>query len=277
MLVESGDALLGGNDETQAFATVKSARRVLDILELLASAPRGLSFSQVADNLALPKSSLYSLLRTLTDRHWLEVDEETRRYWIGVRAWEAGQGYHRAADLERLARPYLEEARTELDETVQLAILEGTEVLYVGKVETDRPFKLVSHVGMRLPAYATGLGKVLLAYLPPDELHRKMAGVTLEPFTERTVKDLPELEKRLAAIRRRGFGLDDGEHVRGVCCVAVPVRDKNNNVVAAMSCTIPAARLRNKMADITSIRAVLERHADKLSGALSNNLYPPGP
>lgn len=188
---------------------------------------------------------------------------------------EAGQGYHRAADLERVARPYLEAASAELDETVQLAILESVEVLYVGKVEADRPFKLVSQVGMRLPAYATGLGKVLLAHLPVEEFRTRMAGVTLEHFTERTVRDLADLEKRLAVIRRQGFGVDNGEHVTGVCCVAIPIRDRNGIVVAALSCSIPEARLRNKSADMASIRDVLERHGDKLSGALYNNMSPP--
>lgn len=75
------------HEDPHAVASVKSARRVLELLELLASAPRGLSFSELVESLALPKSSLYALLRTLTERHWLQFDDETRRYWTGVRGW----------------------------------------------------------------------------------------------------------------------------------------------------------------------------------------------
>jgi IclR family transcriptional regulator, KDG regulon repressor len=149
---------------------------------------------------------------------------------------------------------------------VQLGILAGVEVLYIAKVESDRPFRLVSRVGMRLPAWATGLGKVLLAALPREELRRRMEPVTFERFTDTTVRDLEQLERVLARIRSEGVGRDHGEYTAFVYCVAAPVRDQTGDVVAAVSCTLPEAPRKGegdkRMAD------VLVHHATELSKSL---------
>ena len=154
---------------------------------MLSANTDGLKFPQIADLLGVPKSSLHALLATLHARKWIGFDETSRTYRIGMRAWEAGQGYIKARDLALIADEHLHAARTELNETIQLGVLEGVEVLYIAKVDADRPFRLISRAGMRLPAYATGLGKVLLAYLPADELRRRMEHVKFQPFTDTTV------------------------------------------------------------------------------------------
>lgn len=258
-----------GSAEGQAdgSASVKSARRVLDILELLSANTDGLKFPQIADLLGVPKSSLHALLATLHARKWIGFDETSRTYRIGMRAWEAGQGYIKARDLALIADEHLHAARTELNETIQLGVLEGVEVLYIAKVDADRPFRLISRAGMRLPAWATGLGKVLLAYLPADELRRRMAGVEFEPFTSTTVTSLAELERILAQIRADGIGRDQGEHTPFVYCVAAPVRDVSGTVVAAMSCCLPEPPER-RPAGYPHIADVMARHAANLSKSL---------
>jgi IclR family KDG regulon transcriptional repressor len=258
-----------GSAEIQAdgSASVKSARRVLDILELLSANTDGLKFPQIADLLGVPKSSLHALLATLHARKWIGFDETSRTYRIGMRAWEAGQGYLKARDLALIADEHLHAARTELNETIQLGVLEGVEVLYIAKVDADRPFRLISRAGMRLPAWATGLGKVLLAYLPADELRRRMAGVEFEPFTSTTVTSLPQLERVLEQIRADGIGRDEGEHTPFVYCVAAPVRDVSGTVVAAMSCCLPEPPER-RPAGYPHIAEVMARHAANLSKSL---------
>src|SRR5215472_16400429 len=122
------------DNQTDGSASVKSARRVLDILELLSANADGLKFPQIADLLGVPKSSLHALLATLHARKWIGFDEAARTYRIGMRAWEAGQGYVQARDLALIADEHLHAARTELNETIQLGVLEGVEVLYIAKV-----------------------------------------------------------------------------------------------------------------------------------------------
>jgi IclR family transcriptional regulator, KDG regulon repressor len=254
--------------------SVKSARRVLDILELLAVNRDGMTFLQIADELSLAKSSLHGLLATMLDRHWIFFDPASRQYRTGVRAWEAGQGYRRAADLAVAADRHLHAAGSELGETVQLAILDGVEVVYVAKVESDQPLHLASRVGARLPAYATGLGKVLLAALPAAELQQRLEGTAIQHFTERTVRDVAELEQRLAATRADGVGIDDGEHTEGVFCVAVAVHDESGTVVAAMSCSVPQARVKDRAKELRRLSEVLRRHADDLSVSLGWHVGP---
>jgi IclR family transcriptional regulator, KDG regulon repressor len=251
-------------------ASVKSARRVLDILELLSAHADGLKFPQIASTLGVPKSSLHALLATLHARKWIGFDEASRTYRIGMRAWETGQGYVQARDLALIADQHLHAARTELNETIQLGVLEGTEVLYIAKVDADRPFRLISRAGMRLPAYATGLGKVLLAYLPPDELRRRMEHVRFQPFTDTTVTSLAELEDILDQIRADGIGRDVGEHTPFVYCVAAPVRDASGTVVAAMSCCLPEPPER-RPGGYPHLADVMGRHAASLSESLGFN------
>ncbi|WP_213450646.1 IclR family transcriptional regulator [Rhizomonospora bruguierae] len=253
------------NAAESATGGVKSARRVLDVLELLAANPDGLAFPEIGERLGLPKSSLHALLWTLVDRRWIVLDGRRRCYRIGVRVWEAGQGFQGAVNLARTAQPHLQAVRDELDETVQLAILDGLENVYIAKVEADQPLRLVSRVGMRLPAYATGLGKVLLAYLEPAELAQRLDGVRLERFTDRTAGTAEELVARLAEIRERGYGEDDGEYTPGLVCLAAPVRDHTGAVVAALSCSVPSARLDRLDIDRGHIRDAVVKHARDLS------------
>ena len=243
---------------------VKSARRVLDVLEFLARTQDGATFAEISVSLGLPKSSLHGLLWTLQQRGWITLDEKTRGYRTGIRAWEAGQGFLHSVDLIQAAGPHLHAARHELDETIQLAVLDGTEVVYVAKVEADHPLRLVSKVGVRLPAHATGLGKVLLAALPQDELTKRFKNVKFRQFTDHTVSDLRSLKLELLKIQRAGYGEDDGEYTEGVFCVAAPVWNHSGNVVAAMSCSVPKSRIA-ATGEVERMRTSICAHSMELS------------
>lgn len=246
---------------------VKSARRVLDILELLGDNIDGLTFPEISEQLGLAKSSLHALLMTLVRSGWINLESSTRSYRIGSRAWETGQAYLLARELVVAADPHLRALCHDVNETVQLGILDGVEVLYIAKVESDHPFRLKSRAGSRLPAWATGLGKVLLAALPPEELRTRMAGVTFESFTEKTVRNLTELEKVLERIRRDGTGRDDGELNPAVHCVAAPVLGQSGSVIAAISCTSPDDFSADPERDRKTVER-LKQHAVELSKTL---------
>lgn len=158
--------------------------------------------------------------------------------------------------------------RDELRETVQLAVLDGIDNIYVARVETEHELRLVSTVGSRLPAYATGIGKALLASLDNEEFHRRMAGVELRQFTERTITTMADLEAAIVEIRARGYAEDDGEYTPGIHCVAVPVFGEAGKIVAAMSCSLPNARLDTS----TESRSALLESLRSQSTLLSNEL-----
>lgn len=221
---------------------VKSAVRVLDILDALAASPDGLNFSELCRRLNLPKSSLHSLLATLADSGYVSFDPEGRAYSLGIRVWEQGQAYTRHRDLLREARRVMEDIVAAVNETVQLATLDGTENVYLAKVDCSHPLRLQSEVGRRLPAHATGLGKVLLAELPLDTLHARLDEQVLSSFTPRTVTDNSALLAELAVTRAEGFGIDDQEYTSGLRCVAVPIHERGGSVTTAISASVPVMR-----------------------------------
>lgn len=227
-------------------APVKSARRTLDILELLTAVESTLTFAEIGRALDLPVSSLSGLLHTLVSAGWLEFDPASRAYGLGLRALEAGNAYARSRTLIDRATPIMTQIRDETDETVQMAVLDGRHVVYIAKVGGRQALTLASEVGRRLPAHATGLGKVLLAGMPPSALATLFHGVELERLTDQTITDVGALVKTLTDVRRKGWGSDDGEYTVGVRCVAAPIFDQRGATVAALSITAPQVRFTPK-------------------------------
>lgn len=222
--------------------TVKSAFRALEILELLTRERRRLTFAEFEAALQYPKASLHGLLQTMTKANWLDFDGTTKGYALGIRVWETGAAYLAMVPLWTNAKPILERVRDLTTETVQLAVLDGFEALYVAKVDGMHTLRLDSAVGQRLHPYATGVGKALLASLPDPVLERWVRSAALEPYTERTITDADALMAELRKVRRQGFAIDNEERTEGVACVAVGVHDQKGACVAAISVSAPAFR-----------------------------------
>ena len=226
---------------------VKSADRTLVILELLTQHSEGLTLYEVQTMLELPKSSTYGLLMTMVNRGFLEQDPDTRRFRVGIRLWQAGQSYVAVTDLERVALPYMEALRDELNETVQLATLDGTDNVYIAKVDPDQQLRLASRVGARLPAHATGIGKALLSQLDHEELERRFADFEFVQYTQHTISSLPQLVAAVRKVRAVGYATDNSEYTPGVCCVAAPVLRPRGLAGAAISVSIPEVRRTNAL------------------------------
>lgn len=221
----------------------KSAGRALEILAAVGAAPAGATYGQLLDDLDLPKSSLHEVLAVLLEHRFIEIDAESRRYLLAVRAWEVGVRYLAQHDLATEAKPFMKAVVQALNETVQLAVLDGLDNVYIAKVDCSHPVRLQSDVGKRLPAHATGLGKVLLASLPPEDLESRLTTPALPAFTTRTITDRDALLLHLDRVRKAGFALDDQEYTPGLRCVAVPVYDHRRRVIAALSASVPMMRV----------------------------------
>ena len=248
--------------------SVKSAQRTLEILEAVARYGEGVGFVELSAQLPYPKSSLHGLLQTIIAMRWLTFDPAQRLYSIGVKPWEVGQSFLRSREIVVRARQFLREANRELGETVQLGILDDLDVVYIDKVEGTRPLRLISNIGSRLPAYVTGIGKALLAGLDDAVLTARFGGTELAEYTSRTITSGDELIRMLNEVRRQGYAIDDGEYTLGVYCVAVPIRDLGGTVVAAMSCSVPKARLDLSELQVGQMIEVLMRQARSISQAL---------
>ena len=221
---------------------VKSAFRALEILELLTAAPEPMSFSACQQKLGYPKASLHGLLRTMAAARWLSFDQAAKGYVLGVRVWEAGVAYAGMLPLEARARPFMTRLRDLTTETVQLAVLSDFDVLYIAKIDGEHLLRLDSAVGQRLEPHATGVGKVLLAGLPPEKLAAWMSGRRFARYTPNTIVEPGELLAELDLIRRQGHAADREERTLGAACIAIGVHNHLNGLEAAMSVSAPAVR-----------------------------------
>lgn len=198
--------------------------------------------SDLAERLGIAKSTLHHVLAALTAGGWVERDPASLEVTLGLRAWEVGQAYVRAQTLSQRAQPFMDAVRDDLGETVRLAVLSAQDNVCIAKSQGTHPLVFDQRVGARLPAHATGLGKALLAGLTPSEVDVLYRDYAFEPFTEHTITDLDALQQELQLIRARGWASDDGEFILGVNCIALPVRSRDGDVVAALSVSVPSAR-----------------------------------
>jgi DNA-binding IclR family transcriptional regulator len=197
---------------------------------------------EVADALDLPKSSAHDLLTSLAQAGLLSKTEEGR-YRLGWRLVTLSETLLVTTELRREARPVLDELAAQYRETIHLAILDDTKVVYVDKLEGQQAVRVeLTSLGTRLYPHCSALGKVLLAYRPEAEVKRIVKVNGLPRFTANTITHEDELEQALARIRKQGYACDMEEILPDLCCVGTPVRNHTGHVIAAISMSIPAYR-----------------------------------
>lgn len=233
--------------ETEAAAgqnryMIKPVRKALEVLSFVADSDHELSLSEICSATKLPKSTVFRYVRTLAADGFLRHDVARDRYGLGSRLWELGQRARSRQSIRQVALPLMEELRDLFDETVNLAILDGTEVVYVELRESRQGLRMQTTLAGRDPAYATSLGKAMLAHIPEDELVWHVPR-RMEPRTARTHTTLAALHRDLAETRARGFARDDGENDEGVCCFGAPILDASGRPAAALSVSAPASRV----------------------------------
>ncbi|TDC40303.1 IclR family transcriptional regulator [Micromonospora sp. KC213] len=212
--------------------------RVLRVLESFAVTSPHLTLTEIARRSGLPLATAHRLVGELTTWGALERGDDGR-YRIGLRLWEVAALAPRSLGLREVAMPFLEDLYEATHENVQLAVLDGLEVVYVERIFGRTAVGVRSRVGGRFPAHATGVGLVLLAYAPPDVQERYLAA-PLATFTEKTIGDPALLRRTLAEVRRTGLAISDRQVTLDALSVAAPVRDPGNTVIAALSLVVRA-------------------------------------
>ena len=221
-----------------------AVERCLDIFELLLREQRSLPASEVVANLALPRTTVHELLTTLEARGYLERDPSIPgAFRIGLELFRLGNQYSNQLDMVDVGKSVARRIAAACDETVHIAILDKAHVIYIAKVDSTRPVRMVSAEGKRLPAHCTAVGKAMLAYLDDTALAEIFGSSSkLTPMTERSITQMSDLLKELRSIRRIGVAVEECESNDDVCCIAAPVRDHTEKVVASMSVSIPLHR-----------------------------------
>lgn len=246
-------------------AEVKSAARTVLVLEFLASRQNEPArLREICDALGVPKSSLYALLRTLSQHGWVRTDASGTLYGIGIRALMAGTSYLDTDPYLRLVQPSLDYAKEQLNETIHFGRLDGTSIVYLATRESSQYLRPYSRVGRRLPASTTAMGKALLAERAGHELDTLLRE-PLAQMTPHTIVDVEKMRDELHVTRQRGYSLDLQENTLGLQCFGFALR-YSNPPMDAISCSVPVARLTPSRCDeiiavMSDVRDQIERFA----------------
>lgn len=228
-------------------SSVTAVMRALEILELVADAPRGLTGPEIAKATSVPRTSVYELTSTLVDCECLaRSHNDPNRFVLGVQVLRLGARYMASLDLTKLGQQAAEKVAARCGETVNVGILEKSDVLYLISVSSTQAVRPASELGKRRPAYSTAMGRVLLAELTETERRELLpAGLALHALTPNTITSVEDLEAEIQRVRRSGVAYEHGETNEEVACVAAAVRDLNGQAIAAMSITVPRSRWTN--------------------------------
>lgn len=227
--------MANGKDGEKVPASVQSLDRAFDILDLLAHEQHGLRLTDIANKLGLHKSTIHRLISVLRDRGYVEKAEETNLYRLGLGFIELSSFYLNKIEMKTEAEPHLRELSRLVGQTVFLATMQNYEVVYIDKVETFDSLRRYSIIGQRRPLHCTGLGKALLLDRRDEEIRDIFRDKELKPMTENTITDVGELVEDLRVSRERGWTRDNEEYEANVQCIAAPVYDYRNAIIAAVS------------------------------------------
>ena len=223
--------------------SVQALEKALTVLEYLSKIDGDIDLSSLAHALSLPKTTLLRLLTTLKRHHFVQQDEQSRRFSLGWSLIHLGQAAGRVFDLAGLAHPFLERLAGQSGETANLILLDGEHAMYVDQVVSPSIIRGVPAVGAPLGLHCTAAGKVLLGFQAEEESSAIVRRLRLNRLTEKTITDAARLRAELERVRRQGYAVDDEETEMGGRCVAAPIRDRQGRVKAAVSIMGPSQRV----------------------------------
>jgi IclR family pca regulon transcriptional regulator len=248
--------------EPRNTAYSQSLERGLAILSAFRSGRPLLGVSDLAREVGLSRSTTHRYIATLAGLGYLQQDPATRKYRLGPRVLDLGFSAINSMDLRELAVPHLQALSDETGHTVNMAVLDGADIVYIERCRTSqqgqREIDLNLHVGSRLPAYCTSMGKVLLAYRDPVALRALLDRMDLARRGPKTITVRDQLVSALAKVRQAGVAVNDEELAPGLRSIAAPIRDRSAHVVAAINVAVHLTTW------TTSVESVISR----LSGPL---------
>ncbi|HVY57744.1 MAG TPA: IclR family transcriptional regulator [Xanthobacteraceae bacterium] len=257
-----------GEDEHEAGVhRLSSVATAFHLLKAFSEEEVEIGISALAKRLGVAKSTVHRLAVTLVSEGMLERNPETGRYRLGIALFRLGALVRQRMDVSNEARPYLFDLREKTNESVHLAVLDGTEIMYVYNMESTHAIRMRSDIGVRKPAYCTAEGQAILAFRPPEVIEQILRK-GLPARTPQTITDPAELRKALDLVRQRGCAVEDEESEIGMRCIAAPVRNDAGEVVAAVGVAGPVSRLSKKA--LTSFIPHLIETAASISARLGH-------
>ena len=249
---------------------VQSLVRALAIVNRLAAANEGVTLTEVAQQVGLSPSTAHRLLTTLEQERYVHFDAERRLWSVGVQAFVAGSAFLKTRSLVGTARPQMRALMEESEETVNLAVEDQAEAVYLSQVECRQMMRAFARPGGRVPLHCSGVGKALLSAMPDAGLARVLHRHGMARITAKTITTTPALRGDLAQARARGYATDDEEHAVGMRCVAAVIFNEGAEPVAAVSLSGPMARIPDQR--IPLLGDLVRRTADAITAQLGGEL-----
>jgi IclR family transcriptional regulator, KDG regulon repressor len=228
-------------DASKRTYNITALQRGLRLLQLFGESSQGLTAKQVADRSRLPVSTVHRFLANLEAAGFLNCTGNV--YHLGIACFAIGQAALSQLDIRRVSLPYLQQLNRQTRETVHLTVRHGATAVYVEKLDSTEQLRIYSRIGAAVPLYCTAVGKVMLAYMPDDQLDQILTPLTLKRFTPNTVGNLQQLQAELQRVRKNGYACDLEEHELHIRCVAAPIWDHAGAVNASLSITAPTVRM----------------------------------
>lgn len=232
------------NSREYILQSVDNALRVLDSFN---SMEPEMGVSELSRKLGLSKSAIFRIVSTLEARGFLTQNPGNSKYRLGLKLLRLGELVLNQHDLVMAVRPFLKEIVEFCDETAHLVVLEQEKTTFIDKVESARVVKMGSAIGESLPAYCTATGKVLLAALPPEKLDDYIKKTELNNYTSKTITEPDLLKQHLGDIKKQGYAVDNEEIEEGLVCIAVPLRNSSAQIIAAISISGMAVRMKRDL------------------------------
>ena len=222
---------------------VQSLTRGLNILEALAKTDGGITLTDLAHRVSLPPSTTHRLLSTLEKMGYVYQAGNLGLWYVGLHAFTVGAGFLANRDFVGESHAYMRRLMEQSGETANLAILDGTEAVFIAQVQCHEMMRILVKIGGRVPLHASGVGKALFAALPDEQIDAILKVKGLPRITPHTIVAPETMWAALKVIRHRGYSFDDEEHAPGTRCVAATIFDEHAEPLGAISLAGPASRL----------------------------------
>jgi DNA-binding IclR family transcriptional regulator len=222
---------------------IQTVSRALELLEQFQEGDAEFGITDLSNRLNLQKNNVFRLVATLKAKNYIEMNNATGKYRLGIKTRALGQVARRLIDYASLARPFLIDLKQQCHETCYFSVIKDGYTYYLDSVESDLPVRVAQQLGSSRPLYCTAAGRVQLAFLEPQRQMDLLSGSELKRLTTRTITDPDVLHNELSKVAQQGYAIDNQEHDAGVMEIAAPVFDSNGTVIGAFSILGPEMRL----------------------------------
>ncbi len=250
----------------QATKNTTSLKKALQLLSCITKAKQPLGFSELVTQTKIPKATVHRILANLQQESLIRFDRISECYHAGYGLLELAQSTWENIEVRQLATDQLEQLSNLTGETIHLAVLDGGDIIYIDKIESNKNLRLYSSIGKKASAYCTGVGKAILAHLKATEQHAAIEQQSFQNFTKNTITNSKALVADLTQIKQQGYAIDNEEHEQGIYCIAAPIFDRNGIILAAISVTFPL--FRTEKAQLKAYQPAIKQAASQISKRL---------